>query len=688
MTFSWIDWTIVAGFLLTLCLVALYANRYAVSVADFLSANRCAGRYLISVAGGLAATAAITIIADWQKFFKSGFGGAYWVAVVQIVLILIPLTGWIVYRFRQTRALTMAQFLEIRYSRRFRIFAGIMAWLSGVLNYGVFPSVTARFFIYFCDIPQHYVSVGFLEINVTLGIVMFIILSLGLFFTVSGGQITVMITDFVQGQFTNIVMAVITIYLLTKFNWNQIFNALSSGASENESLINPFRQSSVEGFDPSFFFMWAFMRFYTHKIWQGSQGYNSAASSPHEAKMAGILGAFRGQVTKFSMMLIPICAFTLLNTDIYPDAAEAARQAIDAMPGKWDRELGTVIVSIKQLLPPGLLGLLASMMLAAAISTDDTALHSWGSIFIQDIVLPFRKKHLPPKTHLRMLRWSCIGVAVFAWIFSMVFPLRDFIFMYFQITGAVFLGGAGIAAIGGLYWKKGTTAGAWAAMIVGVVLAVAGMLIRNVLWKPLLPWIQHWAPNWIWIQDQDPLNFPMNGMEMAFFTALTSTIVYVTVSILTKTKPNFSLDKMLHRGPYAVKGDFEVRSKRNNFLAKLGLNEEFSRFDKFIWYFQLLFAMFWCLVMIFIGILWYNGLWKESWFPPFWVFYVWVMLALAILVAIWFLLGGFRDMFRMFNSLNRLRRDEFDDGMVYEDQTEQSVRPSRLDESVHPDKKE
>ena len=37
--------------------------------------------------------------------------------------------------------------------------------------------------------------------------------------------------------------------------------------------------------------------------------------------------------------------------------------------------------------------------------------------------------------------------------------------MFLALTGAIFVGGAGSAIIGGLYWKRGTTAAAWTAMV-------------------------------------------------------------------------------------------------------------------------------------------------------------------------------------------------------------------------------
>ncbi len=52
MNLHWIDWLIVGLFFFVVTAVATYARRYTKSVADFLSANRCAGRYLLTVKAG------------------------------------------------------------------------------------------------------------------------------------------------------------------------------------------------------------------------------------------------------------------------------------------------------------------------------------------------------------------------------------------------------------------------------------------------------------------------------------------------------------------------------------------------------------------------------------------------------------------------------------------------------------
>jgi SSS family solute:Na+ symporter len=75
---------------------------------------------------------------------------SWWGLTMSVIVLLVTVSGWVIYRFRQTRCLTLAEFFERRYSRRFRVFAGLIVFLAGLLNFGIFPSVGARFFIHFC----------------------------------------------------------------------------------------------------------------------------------------------------------------------------------------------------------------------------------------------------------------------------------------------------------------------------------------------------------------------------------------------------------------------------------------------------------------------------------------------------------------------------------------------------------
>ena len=54
---TWVDWIVVAIPLLIVVVMALKAQKYVTSVADFLAAGRVAGRYVLAVAGAAAACA-------------------------------------------------------------------------------------------------------------------------------------------------------------------------------------------------------------------------------------------------------------------------------------------------------------------------------------------------------------------------------------------------------------------------------------------------------------------------------------------------------------------------------------------------------------------------------------------------------------------------------------------------------
>lgn len=47
-------------------------------VADFLSANRVAGRYLLTISGEMGNFGVITLVAGWQAFTSADFVSFWW----------------------------------------------------------------------------------------------------------------------------------------------------------------------------------------------------------------------------------------------------------------------------------------------------------------------------------------------------------------------------------------------------------------------------------------------------------------------------------------------------------------------------------------------------------------------------------------------------------------------------------
>ena len=151
MNIHWLDWTLMVVMLAGILGLTAFAQRFCRSVPDFLAANRLAGRYLLTVSGGFAGV--ISLVGLWEMIYTTGLPPQWWGQINAPVGLFLGLTGFIIYRFRQTRALTLAQFFEERYSRSFRYFAGALCWFSGILNFGIFPAVTANVLICFLGLP-------------------------------------------------------------------------------------------------------------------------------------------------------------------------------------------------------------------------------------------------------------------------------------------------------------------------------------------------------------------------------------------------------------------------------------------------------------------------------------------------------------------------------------------------------
>lgn len=636
----WVDWLIVIALVALLTTVVLGASRLSRSVADFLAAGRCAGRYTICISEGIAALGAISLMGLFEVHYEAGFSAVWWGMMMLPVSAAISLSGWVVYRYRETRALTLGQFLEMRYSPRFRIFAGILCFASGIVNFGIFPAVGARFFIYFCGLPESVPVFGF-SIS-TFALTMLTLLGVSLLYTFAGGQVAVILTDFLQGMFCNIAFAVILAFVMISVDWSTVTEALQSAPAE-ASLLHPFHTGDARDFNLWYFLIGALGAFYTHLSWQGSQGYNASARNPHEARMARVLGTWKMLVQAALVVMLPVWAYTMMHHPAYAEDASVTNAILASIENPQIQKQMTVPLALRQLLPTGLMGAFCAVILAAFISTHDTYLHSWGSVFIQDVIMPFRRKPFAPKQHVRVLRWSILGVAVFIFFFSLLFRQTEYIYMFFAITGAIFTGGSGAVIIGGLYWKRGNTPAAWAAMAIGSILAVAGIVVRQ--YNP---------------------GFPLNGQWLWFIAMAVSSVVYIAISLLVP-HPSFDMDRLLHRGKCADTPVAEDAVPRSRLAMLLGVSEEFTRWDKALYWATIVWTALWTLV--FLAGTAYSlvvDVADTTW-SRFWQFYVLVYLALGLITTVWFTAGGLRDVRRLTRDLRTAVRDDRDDGTVLHD---------------------
>lgn len=637
-----VDWFLILVPLLGLIFVALYTHRYLRGVADFLSGGRLAGRYLLAVAKGEQGVGAVVFVASFEVISHSGFTLGWWWWISVPVMFIVAISGWVIYRFRETRALTLAQFFEVRYSKRFRLFTGFLGFAAGIANFGIIPVIGARFMTYFLGLPQ---ALHVFDWTIPTYIpLMALLLSLSLALTLSGGLITLMVTNCLEGMISMVLFLVIIIALMFMFSWTEISQVLEARPA-GQSLLNPFDSFGLKDFNIWFVLMGLFGTVYRTMAWQNQGAYTTAAVTAHESRMGGIMGNWKGLGNGAIITLLAVCAMTFLAHPDFATQSAAAKAEIAQIDGPQLQSQMSVPIAIIHMLPEGIKGLLCIILLMGIFGGDGTHLLSWGSLFIQDVVVPLRKKPFTPKQHIRLLRWAMVGVAVFAFCFGCFFKQTEYIFMWWAVTEALYVGGAGIAIIGGLYWKKGTTQGAWAGLLTGSGLVTGGIIARQ-----------------IWGET-----FPLNGAQIGFFGSIAACVIYAVVSLLTCRK-DFDMDRMLHRGRYAVASEkkFETKSeKRVTWGRLIGIDEHFTRGDKWLAGGLFGWSMLWFGVFV-VGTIWnLIAPWPVSVWSHFWfVVGIGIPVVFALLTAIWFTWGGIRDIRLFFRRLGEERVNDLDNGMV------------------------
>ena len=609
-----IDWVILAALFVLPLAGGFACRRYIHGVSDFLVAGRSVGRYLGLGSDSMQAVGAVTILAYWQMNYKAGFAGQWWYLLTPMAGILVALTGWGIFRFRETRAMTLGELVGKRYGKRARIFFGSVAYLAGVVNMGIFPAVGAGFFVYYCGLPERLTIVGF-DVPTSV-IIMFTFVGAAVVLCLSGGQVALVVTDFVQSLFINAMLIGIVIVVVGMFTWEQ-FQAAYQSVPNADALLNPFASGGVSEFDRNFFFIFVYYwMVYSVLSWSPNSMLVASARDAHEGRMMRVML----HVRHFAMMglglfVLPLAAFVLMHHPDFAVDAQAVTNAVGDIRNEQIQSQMLVPAAVARILPVGILGAFAGVVLFSFITTHDTYLLSWAGLLVQDVIIPLRGAPLSPRAHLRWLRASVVFVAVFIIGFSLTFTQVDNIFMFMDISASLYTGAAGVVLLGALYWRRGTTMAAWVTMVTGLSLSAGGFVYRLI----------------------DPTF--LDGRIMAFWVSVICIVLYVVVSLLGRD-PEFDLDGLLNREP----------GSKHTWWR---LGPEVPRGDRLL--IPLIFGLVGLALVahLTVGLVNLSSDVPTSTWLAFWPRYLSVMFALGSAFLVWITIGGFRDLVRLLLTLRR-----------------------------------
>jgi SSS family solute:Na+ symporter len=455
MHFSVIDWAIVIGYLVACVAVGLIGKKYIGNVAHYLVAGRELGMY-----AGIATLAAteigtITFMYNGELGYKYGFAAFAAALISGLVMIVVGRTGLIIARFRALRLMTVPEYFQHKYSRGLRLLAGILVAVGGILNMGVFLKIEGEFLTIVSGIDGKYLIA-----------VMTAVLLLELLYTVVGGMVAVVITDFIQYVLLSIATILVSIYAVYHAGWGNIVAKVTT--TMGPAGFNPL-QNPKFGFT---FLIWQILLWFSiHTCWQTTAMRMFSTKDPETSKRVmtwtGFIYLGRGMLP----MVWGIAALTLFGAGAMVNGVPApvvnghTLAPIDAMPAMLASILG-----------PGVKGIVVAGMLAATMSVNSSYLLGWSAVISQDIILPLReqmgKPPLNSRSQIFVNRLANLFVGLFLMFWGLYYTPPGAVYLYLNITATIYLAGTFICVIGGLYWKRANTTGGYMAMLMGAAGAI------------------------------------------------------------------------------------------------------------------------------------------------------------------------------------------------------------------------
>ena len=334
---TWYDWLILLLPVTFVMGMGFYTRRFVRGVTDFLSAGRLCSRYVICMGDVANSISIIALVTYVEIHYKTGFSVGFWSSILAPLGILLSLTGFCTYRFRATRAMSLGQFLEMRYSRGLRIYGASLRSAAEMIANMIMPSIAARFFMQLLDLPTVFHVCG-VEISTYVALMLFF-LSLAVTLICCGGTLALVVADTVQATILFPLLVCFIVFVLWKFSVAREIMPVMADRVAGESFINPFDIGKLRDFNLfTMVVVPAYWMVMNRASWFGN-GYTTAAKSPHEQKMAGVLGAWRGAVVAMFYLVVACALITFLNhVDFAEDAAAvrrglASRVAADVLQG-------------------------------------------------------------------------------------------------------------------------------------------------------------------------------------------------------------------------------------------------------------------------------------------------------------------------------------------------------------------
>ncbi len=445
--FGFIDGGIVGVYIIAVVAIGVMVRRYVSKVDQFLVAGRELNMYL-----GIASLTAcefgiVTCMYTAQNGFDKGFAGATPGILFALAMLIVGITGVGINPLRKAGVMTLPELFEGKFGPRVRWMAGVVIVLGGLLNMGVFLRMGGDFLVVVCGMNPKY-----LEITMTA-----LLAGIALY-TIMGGMVSVLITDYLQFIMMSIGLLIVTIMIFVKIGWGDMVAAVQTNYGDGG--FNPFIHPDM---GVAYVVFNAMVAFAVVLTWQTIiQRVLSAKDSETGRKI------YKGTSPFF------VCRFLL------PGIWGIAALATLTPEQVGDNTILAMPTFLSTFIPPILMGVVVAAMLAADMSTDASYMLTWGSVIYNDIMAPFHKGQWSQKKGLVWNRFIIAIIGIFLLVYGLWYEIKGDAWTYLAITGTIYLSSMSVLLLACCYWKPANNWGATAAIILGALMPVSFLVLQKI----------------------------------------------------------------------------------------------------------------------------------------------------------------------------------------------------------------
>jgi Na+/proline symporter len=474
------------------------------SAASFFIGDRKFGKLMMAFFMFGSGTHSEQAVGVAAKTYQDGASGIWyqwlWLLVTPFFWLIAPF-------FRRMRAVTTGDYFEIRYGRSVSGLYAAMGILPLLVAIGVILKGSG--------VMVEAVSGGAISSKLAI-IAMTVIFVI---YGVAGGLSAAIATNFVQGLLTIVLSVLILPFALMEVGGiSGLRESIAQLSIDNPEMPDMLSLVSPGEINLFFILVIAINALVGWVTMPETMANCAAGKTEMEGRIGVTAGIFGKRIVTIFWMLTGLCAVAIFANPAIEDA--------DLVYGQMAHKFLTPI--------PGLIGLFIASLLASVMSTCDSLMVVASALFTENIYKKFWVLGKADK-HYTLIGRIVSALVVFLGIF-VAFNLESVVkgLEFYWMVSALM----GIAFWVGLYWRRATVAGAWAATLT----SLGAFIFTSTKPLGIVPWDfnAHFAdklPAFMLWEDKLYLPWQMVIYLSAGF------VVLVVVSLLTKRVPAENLDR-------------------------------------------------------------------------------------------------------------------------------------------------